>query len=210
MMTPCRDAFLLCLLALPSMTAQTHGDFTVVRTDQATLTIGSTCSQATPCNVRFGDKVYSFVKPETVKAGGGTGSVFIYVLAGRLIVGHSGCRITCSDGCAAQNGVTSFPADSIPLYGWDATDGHWQLGGRDFRAFLSTKTMIFADGLAAEQAPGQTTIRIDPTTVGLRTAVPPSANSKCVSGAWAADESYIYICIRPDTWRRAQLSTWGK
>jgi hypothetical protein len=44
--------------------------------------------------------------------------------------------------------------------------------------------------------------------VGVRVAVPASATAAGASGQWAADNSWIYVCIASGNWRRAALSTW--
>ena len=87
-----------------------------------TLTIGTGCTVQKPCNVRFGNTVSSFQNTATVTlSGAGTGQAFIYVSSsGVLTVGHM-LAVACSGGCAAQTGISSFPADSIPLYRWTAT-----------------------------------------------------------------------------------------
>ena len=41
-----------------------------------------------------------------------------------------------------------------------------------------------------------------------RVAVPASATSAGTIGDWAADASYLYICVSVNTWRRTALTTW--
>ena len=38
--------------------------------------------------------------------------------------------------------------------------------------------------------------------------VPASASATGVTGQWAYDASYIYVCTATDTWKRAALATW--
>jgi hypothetical protein len=40
------------------------------------------------------------------------------------------------------------------------------------------------------------------------TTVPARANSPCTPSQWAADTSYVYICVAANTWRRAPLASW--
>jgi hypothetical protein len=49
---------------------------------------------------------------------------------------------------------------------------------------------------------------INGNPVGVRVAVPASATATGASGQWAADNSWIYVCIASGNWRRAALSTW--
>lgn len=41
-----------------------------------------------------------------------------------------------------------------------------------------------------------------------RVAVPASATAAGSIGQWSADESYLYVCVATNTWRRAALSAW--
>lgn len=44
--------------------------------------------------------------------------------------------------------------------------------------------------------------------LGLKVGVPASAAATGTPGHWAADSSYIYVCIATDTWMRAAIATW--
>ena len=44
--------------------------------------------------------------------------------------------------------------------------------------------------------------------VGVKVAVPSSAVATGSVGQWAADSSYLYVCIAANTWVRAALATW--
>src|SRR5216684_8797395 len=55
------------------------GDFAVTRTNGSTLTIGANCSASTPCDVRFGNLVYSVISAATATITGGTGAAYVYV-----------------------------------------------------------------------------------------------------------------------------------
>jgi len=138
-------------------------DLAVVRTSPTVLSIGANCAAASPCNVRFGYQVYSISNGATATlSGSATGAAYIYVnAAGTLVVGHN-LTVACSAGCVQQSGITSFPANVIPVYTWTATTGAWDtLGGRDQRAFLTTKTLAGGQGIIVTETPGQSTIAVD-------------------------------------------------
>ncbi len=185
------------------------GDFAVVRTSATVLTIGANCSVTTPCIVRFGSLVYSFASGGSVSISAGTGLAYVYVSsAGALTVGHN-LTANCTAGCTAQSGVTSFPADSIPLFTWSATSGTWDAaGGLDQRAPLSSKSIVASTGLTSAESSGKTVVTVDSTIVSLRTSVPATSSAACVTGSWATDSSYYYLCVSLNSWRRAALSTW--
>ncbi|EMN3496527.1 hypothetical protein [Klebsiella quasipneumoniae] len=44
--------------------------------------------------------------------------------------------------------------------------------------------------------------------VGVKVAVPATATSVGSVGQWAADTSYLYICVATNTWMRTALETW--
>ncbi len=124
------------------------------------LTIGANCSPTTPCNVQFGNTVYTLTASATATISGGTGTAYIYVAnGGTLAVGHN-LTLACV-GCVAQNG-SSFPADSIPLYTWTAANGAWnQNGGSDRRSWLSTKPILGGAGIMTSESAGVSTIAVD-------------------------------------------------
>ena len=112
-------------------------------------------------------------------------------------------------GCTAVGGVTSFPADSIPLYSWSATSGQWASnGGTDWRSMISTKNVTAGIGLVDVSAGGATTLSLDTAVVGLRVAVPATSLTACTSGSWAADGSFFYMCQATDSWLRVPLASW--
>ena len=188
------------------MTAQL-GDFNAVRVNGNTLTVGGNCSTQTPCNVRFGAVVYSFTAGATVNLTSGSGNAFIYIAStGALTVGHN-LTLTCSGLCSAQSGVTSFPADSIPLFTWPASGGAWGSSGLDQRAAYSSKAVYAGAGLIASEASGLTTLAIDSTQVPTRVPVPASSAAVCTSGSWAADQNYFYICVSQNVWTRIAASS---
>ena len=192
-------------------TASALLDFQVTRTSGTVLTVGANCTSGTPCAVRFGNRVQTITVGATVALSGtDNGIAFFYVSnQGILTIGYDTIAIACSSGCTAVSGVTSFPADSIPLATWTATGGGWDNnGGLDFRGFLSTKAVTASVGLLVSELAGLTTLSVDTTMVGLRVGVPPTATSTCTGGSWSADTSFHYVCVAPDTWRRAAVSSW--
>jgi hypothetical protein len=185
------------------------GDFLVTQVNSTTLSIGSGCTAATRCNVGFGGQTYSFSSGGVVNVSGGTGTAYVYISSGGVLtVGHN-LTANCSTGCTAQAGVTAFPLNSIPLFTWTATNGTWDAtGGSDQRAFLSsTQTLTSGAGIQLTQTPGESTVAIDSTVVGLRVAAPATSSSACVAGTWAADTSYYYVCVTANAWLRAPIST---
>ncbi|HLK22488.1 MAG TPA: hypothetical protein VKT81_26260 [Bryobacteraceae bacterium] len=184
-------------------------DLTPTRNSSTTLLIGSTCALATPCNVRMGSVTYSFTASATATVSAGTGTAFLYIdSSGNLTVGHN-LSVSCSSGCAAAAGITAFPSDSIPLFTWTATNGTWDSsGGADRRAFQSATNVSASTGLLAAVSNGRTTLSVDPTLVGMWSAVPATSSSPCAQGAWSVDSSFYYVCVATNTWRRAALASW--
>ena len=143
------------------------GDFAVVITSPATLSIGGNCSASTPCNVRFGTQVYSITAAASVAvSGGSSGMAYIYVdPTGRLTAGST-MTITCGGSCVAAPGVTGFPINSMPLYTWTAANAIWDSnGGIDLRGWLSSNPILGGAGIATVAAAGQTTVSVDSAVV---------------------------------------------
>lgn len=178
-------------------------------TSPTTLTIGASCSVATPCNVRFGSAVYAFTTPTSATISAGTGTAYVYLdPSGNLTVGHN-LTVTCASGCLAAPGVAAFPSNSIPIFTWTATNGTWDTtGGKDWRAFQSTTNIAAGTGLLSATANGVTTLSIDPTLLALWVPVPATSSTACSKGAWSVDSSYYYVCVAANTWLRAALTTW--
>ena len=141
------------------------GDLAVVWNNASTLSIGANCSSTTPCNVRFGDQVYSITTSASATISAGTGVAYVYVDAtGALNVGSS-LTVNCS-GCVATPNVTSFPVNTVPIYTWTAVDNAWdQGGGSDRRGWLSTNPVLGGAGIAAVTTAGQTIISVDSAVV---------------------------------------------
>jgi hypothetical protein len=142
------------------------GDLGLVLTSPTVLTAGLNCSDATPCNTRLGSTVYSVTNSSTITLSAGSGTLYLYVdPSGALAAGHN-LTLTCSGICGAVSGVAAFPAGSIPLFTWTATNGVWDAsGGRDQRAFLSTRSLVSGAGTVALDTGTQTVLAIDSATV---------------------------------------------
>lgn len=52
------------------------------------------------------------------------------------------------------------------------------------------------------------TATINGNPVGYKVAVPASATATGSVGQWAADSTYLYVCIAANTWVRSALATW--
>ena len=185
-------------------------DFQVARLNSVTLTVGMDCNTTLPCVVRFGNRSVSIVNGAMVTLSGtGTGVAFLYITPqGNIVVGHN-LTVSCTSGCTEQSGVSSFPADAIPIATWTATNGAWDTsGGTDFRGYLSTKNVLASTGLLGTEVNGLMTLSVDGTMVGFRVGVPATATTACSQGSWSADSSFYYICVATNTWRRASTETW--
>lgn len=62
--------------------------------------------------------------------------------------------------------------------------------------------------LLAGPVDGRVEIWVDATVVPVRVAAPEKNNTACTQGAWSADNTWWYICIAKDTWRRSRLESW--
>jgi hypothetical protein len=183
-------------------------DLAVALTSSTVLTIGADCSTATPCNVRFGGTVFSIVSGATATVSSGTGLAYGYLTSSGALTIGTNLTINCSSNCNLQSGITAFPANAIPLFTWSATNGTWDTGGlTDYRAFLSGTVILPGPGLVSAVSGGTTTLSADASLVGLRTAAPPTSSTACVTGSWAMDSSYFYLCVATNTWRRAATSS---
>lgn len=184
-------------------------DFQAIRNSSTNLLIGTACSSAAPCNVRFAGTTYSFTSPASVNVSSGTGTLYVYVSSsGSLTVGNN-VVATCASVCLAVSGVTAFPPDAIPLFSWTVTSGTLDsTGGTDFRSFLSTSSVVAGTGLVGALSGGVPMLSVDGTLVMLQAATPATSTTACSEGQWATDGTYFYLCISASTWRRAALSSW--
>jgi hypothetical protein len=152
------------------------------------LVIGSTCTLTLPCNVRFGSTVYSFTQNATVTVSSGSGNIYIYVTSGGIITASSlDVALSCSSGCATQT-QDGFPANTIPVAVWTASNGVLNLqGGHDERAFLSSKALGSGLGIVVIDSGTQSTVSVDaaliPTylTSTASLAFPSIPNASCSS-----------------------------
>jgi len=175
------------------------GDFQVMRATAAELSIGANCSTATPCNARFGNIVYSFTRGCTATLSAGTGSAYIYITSGGVLtLGHN-LTLSASAGCMAQSSVTSFPADSIPLYTWSATNGTWdEAGGHDFRAVLGQKGVTAGVGIATVENGGRTTVSVDAAVVPMFLSAAATLNFPSIpAGACSSDYTITVLGAVP-------------
>jgi hypothetical protein len=169
------------------------GDFSVTLSSPTVLNIGPNCSSATPCNIRFGYQVFSITQGATATlSGNAAGTAYIYVTStGNLFVGHN-LTITCSAGCTQQSGITSFPANVIPIFTWTASNGMWNsTGGADQRSMLSTKVLANGPGIVLAETPGQSTLSVDNGVIPtyLTNAATLNFSAAIASGACAPDQT---------------------
>jgi hypothetical protein len=173
------------------------GDFLVASTSGNTLTIGSNCSSSTPCNVRVGSTVYSLTQGATVTLSGGTGQAYIYIdFSGNLTVGHN-LTLTCSAGCVALSGVTSFPVNAIPLFTWSAIGGAWNSSGTDERAFLSATALSAGPGIITIQSGSQTEVAVDSAAVPTFLTATSTLSFGAIPAAGCAELQFTLLGAAP-------------
>jgi len=176
------------------------GDLAVTRTSSTVLTIAAGCTSTSPCNVRFGSQVYSIANSATATISGSAGgTAYVYVNAsGILTVGHN-LTVACSAGCTQQSGITSFPANVLPIYTWTASNGTWNNpGGTDERAFLSAKTLAGGQGIVVTESPGQSTFAVDNGVIPTYLMNSATLNfPSMATGACAADQTITVTGANP-------------
>ena len=142
------------------------GDLGLVQTSPTVLTAGLNCSNATPCNIRLGNTVYSITSSSTITLTAGSGTLYLYLDASGILTAGHNFTASCSGACGALAGITAFPSGSIPLYTWTATNGQWDSnGGSDKRAFLSTRNLGSGTGIVALDTGSQTIVSVDSASV---------------------------------------------
>lgn len=165
---PCQDLSPTLLVKLPDGSCLPvvgpPVEFEAVRTDATTLVVGGDCPQYL-CVARFGNVSYQIRQACTVTISAGSGTAYIYIDAGGGISVGSNSLTFSASGCLQPVGVSNFPADSIPLYTWNATAGQWDVRGRDFRAMFSTKLLSAGVGIALLDSAGSTNVSVDTATV---------------------------------------------
>ena len=180
------------------------GDLGLVLTSPTVLTAGLNCSNATPCNARLGNTVYSVTNSSTITLSAGSGTLYLYMdPSGALAAGHN-LTLTCSGVCGAVGGVTAFPAGSIPLFTWTATNGLWDTnGGSDKRAFLSTRSLGSGTGIVALDTGTQTVVAVDSATVPTYLTVAAVLDFASISPGACADSTLSMPGASAGTpWRR--------
>ena len=167
------------------------GDLGLVLTSPTVLTAGLNCSNATPCNTRLGNTVYSVTNSSTITLSVGSGTLYLYMDAsGALAAGHN-LTLACAGVCGAVGGVTSFPAGSIPLFTWTATNGLWDTnGGSDKRAFLSTRSLGSGTGMVALDTGTQTVVAVDSATVPTYLTVAAALDFASIAPGACADSTF--------------------
>jgi len=144
------------------------GDLAAQRASANTLTVGTNCSVVSPCNARFGNRVVAITGSASVvlASPAANGTAYIYLDASGTLFAGSTMALTCSAGCAVAAGVAGFPANTIPLSTWTATNGSWDVtGGTDERGWLSATPLAGGTGVALTLAGGQTTVAVDTALV---------------------------------------------
>ncbi len=184
-------------------------DFSVIETNSTTLSVGSSCSAATPCNFRFGASTYSVTAPASVSLTGGSGTAYVYLMSNGTLAVGSNLTLSCTAVCGVQSGITAFPPTTIPLFTVTATNGTWNASGiTDYRAFLSAKTVGAGTGILSVDSGGAAMVSVDGTLVPLKVSVPATSTTACAANSWATDGVYFYLCTATNTWMRVALSSW--
>lgn len=183
-------------------------NLSVTRVDDHTLMIGKNCSLATPCNVRFGSQVFSFISPATVSVTSGTGALNVWVNpSGQIVVGASG-GVTCA-GCSMVVSATAFPVDgSIPISTWSYLNGTLAATQSDWLTSYSSTPIQQGFGIMLVQHGQYTEIAVDATQFLWRAPVPASSSDSCSAGSFAMGGGFFYLCVAPNTWQRSPVSTW--
>jgi hypothetical protein len=167
--------------------------------------------------------VYSFKNSNTVALSSGTPTVRIYISdgsdgapQGTLKVRNSeAAGVSCSGGCAVENGQTSFPGMSIPLAQWMAgASGVWDTGGTDLQAFLSTKPSLTAGpGISVAQGASDN-VSIDTTLVPKKYAGagPPGNLPGSLRGDLYVDTANFdaYLCFAAGPCTAVGVGNWRK
>lgn len=116
-----------------------------------------------------------------------------------------GIRNTVSDGTGygalvlyASLAGTDTPI--VEVYGDGANTGLRPL--TDASRDLGDATYRFRRGYFSES------VAVGGNPVGVKVAVPASATAPGSVGQWAADSTYLYVCIAANTWVRSALTTW--
>lgn len=184
----------------------------VTRMDDHTLTIGKNCSVSTPCNVRFGSQVFSFVSPVGISATSGTGVLNVWVNpSGQLVIGALTTGVSCSGpspGCFVVS-ASGFPSDgSIPISTWQYLNGTLAPTQSNWLTDTSATPIKQGFGITLVQHGQYTEIAVDATQVLSRVPVPASSSETCPVGSFAMDRNFFYLCVGLNSWARAPIAAW--
>jgi hypothetical protein len=180
-------------------------DLKAKRISSTVLRLGEGCASTKPCNVQIGDTAYAFIDwVDVTLATGTSGTVRVFVASD----GTRQCRVdsitvTTAPSITCPAG-TSYPADAIQLGQWTVSASAWDAVGTDWRPLYQRD--LYSAGAGLSKTGSQ--FAIDSAVVGFRAAVPATATTACVSGSYAFDASFLYVCHATDTWKRVAISTW--
>ena len=167
------------------------GDFMAVRTDPTTLTIGPLG------NVSVSGITYLFTGSVTATISAGSGTMFLYISSSGILTAGHNLTLACSGVCGSLPGITAFPAGSLPLWTWTATNGTWDTastiagggGPTDYRAFISA---------SSSPSPPVTFPPVQPFSFVVGTELPANTVPPCPAAGlgffFATDTSHLFWC----------------
>jgi len=144
--------------------------FSLVRTSDTLLTLGSSCSVSMPCSVRIGTLVFVFRNPMAISIGpsSGTGSAFFYIDDSGLVqVSSNMTNLSCSpsSSCAVMSASNFvWPTGALPLWVWNGSGGIWNDFGTDMRSPMSTLMILPGSGVLTIDSGSRMIIAVDPAT----------------------------------------------
>lgn len=181
--------------------AQGLNDCRFERTSAQVLTMAA-------CRVRTGTTVWNF--PETafsLSSGSAADTAYFYVMNGSLVAGYSLTSTTVSgSGFATESGVSSFPAESLPLEKWGATTtpGQWDGSGTDMRVLLQRSVVEAGVGLTSvdNSSTGVRTLSLDTATTPQFTSGTAEPPTSCSAGQLyvRTSSNQAYQCTSANTW----------
>ena len=191
------------------------GDFAASNTSPSVQRLGTSCSSATPCQIRIGSVVFTMTTPVTATLTGTvTGGIVFWYLSPLqvLTAGHnSGATLTCSAGCTVATGIASFPPDATPLWQTTFTANAWDAinpATMDKRAFLSRNVIAPGPGMSSVSDPstGIQTLSTDPTNVPRYFTGSGSPTGICTAGRDLYTDTSgarLYFCSSTNAWTPA-------
>lgn len=202
--------------------------FSVSLSSPTTLTIGSECTQTSPCQATFNTIPIRFENSSTVTYQSGTGNLRVYLGMTADGVGYVGVApdnmalLVICDTCTVNQPpspnppVTEFPTGSIPIAAWSVTTaGQFDSAGLDLRSPLRSSFTQVGTGLSTIQPPGNVVpqVMVDQTSVPTLSPIPATMTDICAPPQIAVDAAnhLLYVCVQgpsPSLWLRATLSTW--